>query len=62
MLVVEDFSLAKGDTLTIDKSLQASLHVESDGMGGSLLTFGNYTHGVDLHGVASFASSNVHWA
>jgi hypothetical protein len=61
MLVVEDFSLAKGDTLTIDKSLQPSFHAESDGMGGSMLTFGNYTHGIDLHGVASFASSNVHW-
>lgn len=60
-LVVEDFSLAKGDTLTIDKSLQASFHEGSDGIGGSMLTFGSTTHGIDLHGMASLASSNIHW-
>jgi hypothetical protein len=60
-LVVEDFSLAKGDTLTIDKSLQASLHQGSDGVGGTMLAFGGSGHSIDLHGVATFASSNVHW-
>ena len=60
-LVVEDFSLAKGDTLTIDKSLQASFHEGSDEIGGSMLTFGSTTHGIDLHGMASLASSNIHW-
>ncbi len=63
LLTLEDFSLAKGDTLTIDKSLQGSLHQMSDGRGGTMLTFGtDTTHGVDLHGVASVSSSNVLWA
>jgi hypothetical protein len=62
LLTVEDFSLAKGDTLTIDKTLQGSLHQGTDGMGGTLLTFGTTGHAVDLHGVASIASSNITWA
>jgi hypothetical protein len=62
VLTVEDFSPAKGDTLTIDTSLQGSLHQTTDGMGGTLLTFGTAGHGIDLHGVASIASSNIQWA
>ena len=42
LLTLEDFSLAKGDTLTIDKSLQGSLHEASDGIGGTMLTFGDH--------------------
>jgi hypothetical protein len=59
---VEDFSPPKGDTLTIDTSLQGSLHQATDGVGGTLLTFGTAGHGIDLHGVASIASSNIQWA
>ena len=60
LLTLEDFSLAKGDTLTIDKSLQGSLHEASDGTGGTMLTFGaNTSQGVDLHGVAALPSSNI---
>jgi serralysin len=61
LLTLEDFSLAKGDTLTIDKSLQGSLHEASDGTGGTMLTFGtNTTHGVDIHG-AAMPSSKIVW-
>ena len=62
VLTVEDFSLPKGDSLTIDESLQGSLHQATDGMGGTMLTFGTAGHGIDLHGVASIASSNIQWA
>jgi parallel beta-helix repeat protein len=62
LLTLEDFSLAKGDTLTIDKSLQGSLHEASDGIGGVMLTFGTAGHGVDIHGLAALPSSNIVWA
>jgi Cellulase (glycosyl hydrolase family 5) len=63
LLTLEDFSLAKGDTLTVDKSLQGSLHEASDAKGGTMLTFGtNTSHGVDIHGLAALPSSNVVWA
>ena len=63
LLTLEDFSLAKGDTLTVDKSLQGSLHQATDGRGGTMLTFGTDTsHGVDIHGMASMSSSNILWA
>jgi len=60
-LTVEDFSTAKGDTLTIDKSLQGSMQQAADGKGGTLLSFGT-GHSVDLHGVASLASNNIQWS
>ena len=60
-LTLEDFSLAKGDTLTIDKSLQGSLHEASDGNGGMMLSFGSNGQSVDLHGVASLPASGVNW-
>ena len=62
LLTLEDFSLTKGDTLTIDKSLQGSLHEASDGMGGVILSFGTAGHGVDIHGLAALPSSNIAWA
>ena len=63
LLTLEDFSLAKGDTLTIDKALQGSLHQASDRAGGTMLTFGtNTSHGVDIHGVAALPSNNILWA
>jgi Ca2+-binding RTX toxin-like protein len=64
LLTLEDFSLAKGDTLTIDKSLQGSLHQATDGKGGTMLTFGTDTsHGVDIRGLASVSSSTgINWA
>ena len=62
LLTLEDFSLAKGDTLTIDKSLQGSLHETSDGIGGVILSFGTAGHGVDIHGLSALPSSNIAWA
>ena len=62
LLTLEDFSLTKGDTLTIDKSLQGSLHETSDGIGGVILSFGTAGHGVDIHGLAALPSSNIAWA
>ena len=63
LLTLEDFSLAKGDTLTIDKALQGSLHQASDGVGGTMLTFGTSTsHGVDIRGLVALPSSNIVWA
>jgi hypothetical protein len=63
LLTLDDFSLAKGDTLIIDKSLQTSLQQSSDGQGGTFLSFGTGTgHGVDIHGVAAMPSTNVVWA
>jgi hypothetical protein len=61
LLTLADFSLAKGDTLTIDKSLQGSLHETSDGVGGVILSFGTAGHGVDIHGVAAMPTSNIAW-
>jgi hypothetical protein len=61
LLTMEDFSLAKGDTLTIDKAMQGSVHQATDGMGGTMLTFGTTGHGVDLHGVAGLSNSNILW-
>ena len=60
VLKLEDFSLAKGDTLTIDKSLQASFAQASDGQGGTMLTFGTgATHAVDVHGLAALPSTSI---
>jgi uncharacterized protein (TIGR01370 family) len=61
-LTLEDFALAKGDTLTVDKALQGSLQQASDGQGGTMLTFGTGTgHGVDIHGMATLPSTNILW-
>jgi beta-glucanase (GH16 family) len=63
LLTIEDFSSAKGDTLTVDKTLLGSMQQTSDGQGGTLLTFGaGATHGIDIHGVATLPASNVLWA
>ena len=63
LLTIEDFSSAKGDTLTVDKALQGSLQQASDGQGGTMLTFGaGATHGVDIHGMATMPSTSVVWA
>lgn len=58
LLTVEDFSMAKGDTLTIDKSLQGSMTAESDGHGGTALVFAANS-AIDLKGVA--ATPTIHW-
>jgi hypothetical protein len=63
LLKIEDFSIAKGDTLTIDKVLQGSLQQTSDGHGGTMLTFGaGAAHGVDIQGIATMPTTNILWA
>ena len=62
LLRIEDFSIAKGDTLTVDKALKGTLQQTSDGQGGTMLTFGaGATHGVDIHGMAILPTANVIW-
>ena len=57
-LLVEDFDAAKGDTLSLDKSLQGSLKQASDGHGGTLLSVGAGAGTIDLinHGTLSQSS------
>ena len=48
-MTVNDFSLAKGDTLTIDQSLKGATKFASDGHGGTMVSFGTATLGrIDL--------------
>ena len=62
LLTVEDFSAAKGDTLTIDEALQGSMHQRTDGEGGTMLTFGaGAGQAVDIHGLALMPSSSIVW-
>ncbi len=63
LLKLEDFSIAKGDTLTVDKALQGALQQTSDGQGGTMLTFGaGATHGVDIRGMATMPTTSIIWA
>ncbi len=61
-LTIEDFSIAKGDTLTVDKALQGSLVETSDGKGGTMLSFGTVGQGVDIHGIATMPSNDILWS
>jgi len=56
------FALAKGDTLTLDNTLQGSLSQTSDGQGGIMLSFGAAGHEVDIRGVASLPGNSILWA
>jgi endoglucanase len=60
-LTIEDFSTAKGDTLTIDATLKSAMKMGSDGHGGTLITFTGATETVDLKGVAALPSTAIHW-
>ncbi len=62
LLTIEDFSIAKGDTLTVDKALQGSLVETSDGKGGTMLSFGTVGQGVDIHGIATMPSTDILWS
>ncbi len=52
LLTINDFSLTKGDTLTIAKSLQGALSQAADGKGGTMLSFGS-GHAVDIRTMTS---------
>ena len=62
VLTIEDFALAKGDTLALDNTLQGSLSQTSDGQGGIMLSFGAAGHEVDIRGVASLPGNSILWA
>jgi trimeric autotransporter adhesin len=62
LMTIEDFSPAKGDTITIDKSLQATMKQSSDGHGGTLLSFGAAGQGIDLRNVTDLLSAQLHFA
>jgi hypothetical protein len=61
LLRIEDFNLGQHDSLTVDRSLLTSMRIESDGHGGTMLTIGQAGHGVDLVGIPSFSSANIHF-
>ncbi len=60
LLIAENFSLAKGDTLQVDKALQASL-VEQQQTSGVMLSFGDAAHGVLLKGLTTLAPTSIAW-
>jgi hypothetical protein len=62
LLALEDFSLAKGDSLTVDKALQGSLVETSDGKGGTMLSFGTVGQGVDIHGITTMPTTDILWS
>ncbi len=61
LLTIQDFSATKGDSLTIDAALKASLVTSSDGQGGVRLSFGSFGAGVDLKAVATLSAANITW-
>jgi len=62
LMTIEDFSVARGDALTIDKSLQASMRQISDNQGGTMLTFGSDATGIDIKGMPALPLTSIHWA
>ncbi len=61
LLTLDDFSLAKGDKLTVDKALQGALILVSDLHGGTVLSFGHTGQSIDIHGLATMPSTNIVW-
>ena len=60
LMIVENFSPAQGDTLQIDKALQASLQ-EQQQASGVMLSFGDPAHGVLLKGLTTPAPTSIAW-
>jgi hypothetical protein len=60
-MTVDLFSAAKGDVLTIDAQLKASMTVVADGSGGTLLLFAS-GGGVDLKGITTNVASLIRWS
>lgn len=61
LLRIEDFSAAKGDSLTVDSALRGSLRTASDGHGGVMLSFGHAGQGIDLVSVSPNAVPRIHY-
>lgn len=61
LMTIENFSLAKGDALQVDKALQASL-LETPRAGSVMLSFGtDPTKGVMLNGLTTLAPTSITW-
>ncbi len=58
---ITGFSMAT-DVLSIDHTLQASLHETAVAGGSTLLNFADASHSILLKGVAAFNTSAIHWA
>ena len=61
LMTVQDFSLAKGDILMIDKTLQGLMSQISDNRGGTMLNFGSAAAGIDVKGMATLSPTSIHW-
>ncbi len=59
-MIIEDFGFYKGDSLGIDRDLQAGFNSTDDGQGGSLLTFAN-GGSIDVKGQAGITASQIGW-
>jgi hypothetical protein len=62
LLTIEDFSAAKGATLTVDTALKGSLVIGSDGHAGTMLSFGSLAAGIDIKVLATMPAASIHWA
>lgn len=58
--VIVDFDAAKGDTLSVDRVLQAHMQVDASGA-DITLSFGG-AQLLRLHDPSGFAATNIHWA
>jgi hypothetical protein len=61
LLKIDDFSTAKGDTLTVDAALKSSLVEASDGHGGVMLSFAAAGHGVDIAGMSTLPAAQIYF-
>ncbi len=61
LMTLKDFSFAKGDTLTVDKGLQAAMTDKSNGRGGLVIGFGTSSPGLNLPSVTSVLASQIHF-
>lgn len=60
-LTITDFAVAQGDTLTMDKALQGTMKIASDGQGGIRISFGTLGAGIDLKGVVAAPTTAFRW-
>jgi Ca2+-binding RTX toxin-like protein len=61
LLKVEDFSVAKGDVLTVDAALKPSMTMAGDSAAGTMIGFGIIGQGIDLAGIKNVLASQVHF-
>ncbi len=61
LLNIADFTLLKGDTLSVDQSLSNTMTQTSDGHGGLMIGLGSAGHGVDLAGVTALPANAIHF-